>query len=70
MAFMINALMELKPNGKYAAFEEDDGTLRLEWDKDENNGEEAPTQEELTKKAAEIRKFFLKLLLSLKSERS
>ena len=54
MAFMIDALMKLKPNGKYAAFEENDGTFRLEWDKDENNGEEAPTLEELTKKAAEI----------------
>ena len=46
--------MELKPNGKYGAFEESDGTFRLEWNKDNNNGEEAPTLEELTKKAAEI----------------
>ena len=54
MAFKIDALMQLKPNGKYAAFEEDDGTFRLEWDKDENNGEEAPTLEEITKKSDEI----------------
>ena len=46
--------MQLKPDGKYAAFEEADGTFRLEWDKDENNGEEAPTQEEITKKSDEI----------------
>ena len=51
---MTEALMQLRPNGKYGAFEESDGTFRLEWDKDKNNGEEAPTVEELTKKAAEI----------------
>ena len=46
--------MQLKPNGKYRAFEETDGTFTLDWNKDNNNGEEAPTLEELTKKAAEI----------------
>tara|TARA_R100001163_G_C5020366_1_gene163336 strand:- start:59 stop:409 length:351 start_codon:yes stop_codon:yes gene_type:complete len=51
---LINALCQLKPNGKYRAFEESDGTFTLDWDKAKNNGEEAPTLEELTKKAAEI----------------
>ena len=39
MAFKIDALMQLRPNGKYGAHEEADGTFRLEWDKDLNNGE-------------------------------
>tara|TARA_R100000278_G_scaffold107857_1_gene84667 strand:- start:340 stop:687 length:348 start_codon:yes stop_codon:yes gene_type:complete len=54
MAFKIDALMQLRPDGKYGAHEEADGTFRLEWDKDLNNGEEAPTLDEIKKKAAEI----------------
>ena len=44
MAFEIQALQELKPNGKYKASELEDGTFVLEWDVEKNGGEAAPTR--------------------------
>ncbi len=54
MAFEIQALQELKPNGKYKATEMEDGTFVLEWDVDKNGGEAAPTMDEINTKAAQI----------------
>ena len=54
MAFEIQALQELKPNGKYKATEMEDGTFVLEWDIVKNGGEAAPTMNEINTKAAQI----------------
>ena len=54
MAFEIQALQELKPNGKYGAFELQNGTFVLEWDPEKNGGEAAPTMDEINTKAAAI----------------
>tara|TARA_R100000458_G_scaffold9204_1_gene7304 strand:+ start:1107 stop:1484 length:378 start_codon:yes stop_codon:yes gene_type:complete len=54
MAFEIQALSELKPNNKWVARQEEDGTFSFEWDVNENNGEAAPTIEVINAKAAEI----------------
>ena len=54
MSFEIQALQELKPNGKYKASELEDGTFVLEWDVDKNGGEAAPTMDEINTKAAQI----------------
>lgn len=54
MAFEIQALSELKPNHKWVARQEEDGTFSFDWDVDENNGEPAPTMEVINAKAAEI----------------
>ena len=54
MAFEIQALKELKPNGKYKATEFEDGTFVLEWDVDKNGGELAPTMDEIKTKAQQI----------------
>ena len=54
MAFEIQALQELKPNGKYKATELEDGSFVLEWDVDKNGGEAAPTMEEIKTKAQQI----------------
>ena len=54
MAFEIQALQELKPNGKYKATEMEDGSFVLEWDVDKNGGDAAPTMEEIKTKAQQI----------------
>ena len=54
MAFEIQALSELRPNGKYKATEFEDGTFVLEWDVDKNGGEAAPTMDEIKTKAQQI----------------
>ena len=54
MAFEIQALQELKPNGKYKATEMENGTFVLEWDIVKNGGEAAPTMNEINTKAAQI----------------
>ena len=54
MAFEIQALQEIKPNGKYKATELEDGSFVLEWDVDKNGGEAAPTMEEIKTKAQQI----------------
>ena len=54
MALEIQALSELKPNNKWVARQESDGTFSFDWDVDENNGEAAPTMEVINAKAAEI----------------
>ena len=50
MAFEIQALSELRPNGT----EFEDGTFVLEWDVDKNGGEAAPTMDEIKTKAQQI----------------
>ena len=55
MAFEIQALRELKPNGKYKASELEDGTFVLEWNPEKNGGEAAPTMDEINAKAAQIK---------------
>ena len=54
MAFEIQALQELKPNGKYKATEMEDGTFVLEWDIVKNGGDAATTMNEINTKAAQI----------------
>ncbi len=54
MAFEIQALQELKPNGKYKATELEDGSFVLKWDPEKNGGEAAPTMDEINTKAAQI----------------
>ena len=54
MAFEIQALQELKPNGKYKATEMENGTFVLEWDPEKNGGEAAPTMDEIKTKAQQI----------------